>query len=410
MQANPASTARAYLDCAATTPMRPEALEAFVRYSGALYGNPSGGHAIARTARDALDEAREEFARLVGAKPSEIVFTSGGTEADNLAIKGALRPGTIAACSAADHHAIIEPTRHIGGVALPVDENARLDKSKLVKFLQETVAGCAAKGLRLGVLSVILANNEVGSVNDIAAISKLVRKHAPGVRLHTDAVQAFGWLPVAEVTLMTDMVSYSAHKFGGPMGVGALVNRGRTKLIPQLHGGGQEYGTRSGTPNFPGIMAMIEAAKASDSNREADSIRVEAMTSALCKGILATVPDCRLNCRSVESKSIQGSGYSVDGSLQDSWLPSISNLRFDGVESEELLFMLDEMGVSASAGSSCSSGALEPSHVLMAAGLTKVEAGSSVRFSLGYATTEIEVEIALEAIAKAVAKLRDRRK
>src|ERR1700676_3136943 len=241
---------RAYLDHAATTPMRPEALAAMLPYLTEHFGNPSGSHAVARRARMAVDEARDDVARCLGCEPGEIVFTSGGTEADNLAVLGAHASGRgTVLCSAVEHHAVRNACDAARGVTVPVRETGVVDLDALAEAL----------GPGIGLVSIMLANNEVGTVQPFAEVAALVREHAPGAWLHTDAVAAVGWLDVAALAGDADLVSVSAHKFGGPKGVGALVVRSGTHLAPVLHGGAQERGRRPGTHDVAGIAGMAAA-------------------------------------------------------------------------------------------------------------------------------------------------------
>ena len=369
----------AYLDHAATTPLRPEALDAMMPYLTELYGNPSGSHAVSRLARRAVDEARDTVAECLGCQPGEVVFTGGGTESDNLALAGvvARRRGT-AVCPATEHHAVLHTTTALGGRVVAVGPDGVVDVDALSKALDDGTA----------VVSVMLANNEVGTVQPLAAVADVVRRLAPQAALHTDAVQAFPWLDVAALAAPADLVSVSAHKFGGPKGVGALVVRSGVILEPLLHGGGQERELRSGTHNVAGIVGMAAAIRATVDGRAATVARVGALRDRLADGLLAAVAGA------VETGDRSGR---VAGSC---------HVRFPGVESEALLVLLDDAGVCASAGSACASGALEPSHVLAAMGIPRSEALSSLRLSLGVATTDDEVDLALKTVPEAVARLR----
>jgi cysteine desulfurase len=372
----------AYLDHAATTPMRPEAVAAMLPFLSERFGNPSGSHSIARTARLALDEAREVMAGCLGAEPGEVVFTGGGTEADNLAVSGVVAErGGVPVCSAVEHHAVLHACLAHRGEVVPVHPDARLDLDALAATLERR------RG-EVSVVSVMLANNEVGTVEPLSEVVSLVRQHVPGALVHTDAVQAFPWLDVAEMAAGADLVAVSAHKFGGPKGVGALVVRGGARLRPILHGGGQERDRRSGTHNVAGIVGMAAAAAATAAGRVETVARVGALRDRLADGLLAA-------------------GLSaVETGRRQAKIAGNCHLRFPGTESEALLVVLDELGVCASAGSACASGAIEPSHVLLAMGLSAGEASSSIRFSLGATTTEEEVELALVAVPKAVSQLR----
>ncbi|HYX43454.1 MAG TPA: cysteine desulfurase family protein [Acidimicrobiales bacterium] len=377
----------AYLDHAATTPMHPEAVEAMLPFLTQRFGNPSGSHAVAREARKALEEARDVVAACLGARPGEVVFTGGGTEADNLAVAGAhaVRPGGVV-CSAIEHHAVLHACEHLrptwpersGGVLAPVTSSGVVDLDALAERLDPDVS----------VVSVMLANNEVGTVQPLAEVAAVVRDRAPRAVLHTDAVQAFPWLDVATLAAPADLVAVSAHKFGGPKGVGALVVREGVKVAPLLRGGGQERDRRSGTHNVAGIVAMAAAMAATVSGRAATVARVAPMRDRLADGLLAAVPD---------STETGDRAAKVAGNC---------HLSFAGVESEALLVLLDGAGVCASAGSACTSGAMEPSHVLTAMGVPRERALGSLRLTLGVTTTDAEVDAALAAVPAAVARLR----
>lgn len=380
----------AYLDNAATTPVRPEVLEALLPWLTTAYGNASAGHSMARMARRAVDDARETLAAVLGAEPGEIVFTSGGTEADNLAVTGAalaarergvVRP--LIGCSAVEHPAVLEPVRAAGGETLPVDAAGVVDLEQLAAWL-------SANAGRVAEVSVMLVNNETGVIEPVAAVAELVCELAPDSLVHTDAVQALGWLDVARAAAGADLVTVSAHKIGGPKGTGALLVRSsaRHRLRPVLRGGPQERELRAGTHDVAGIVGMACAARLSSIERGETCRRVADLAVALVAGVLATV---------------EGSGVAV---VPERRVDAICNLWFDGVQAEELLLVLDDLGVCASAGSACASGALEPSHVLLAMGRSTEEARRHVRFSLGHATTAADVDHALVAIPEAVARLR----
>lgn len=396
----------AYLDHAATGPMRPEAVEAMLPFLSERFANPSGAHKQARDARRAIDEAREELAELLGAQPGDIVYTSGGTEADNLAVFGATRAsgaaiGTeqsgIVVCSAVEHHAVLDPVEHLGGRVVGVDPLGRIDLDHLASVLAaETDRAAAGEGPGVRLVSVMTVNNEIGTLQPLHRVAKLMRRHAPAAVLHTDAVQAFCWTEIAQVTRDADLVSVSAHKFGGPKGVGALVVRPSAEVRAMQMGGGQERGRRSGTQNVAGIVAMTTAARLAATERDADMARLGALRDSLLDGLLATVPGI------VETAAVE-----IDGSPDRSHrAQGIAHLCIDGVESEALLFLLEREGVFASAASSCSSGAMEPSHVLAAIGVDPGLAKGSLRLSLGWSTTPEEVDHALAVVPGAVAQLR----
>lgn len=381
-----------YLDHAATTPVRPEVAEAMAPFLAGDFGNPSGSHGIARRARRALDDAREQLAAVLGCEPGEIVFTSGGTEADNLAVTGvalgAVGSGAespLVCCSAVEHPAVIEPVRWLGGLELPVDRDGVIDLGTLEAVL-------AVEQERVVLVSVMLANNETGVLQPLGEVTRIAAEHAPGALVHTDAVQGLAWLDLAVEAAPADLVSVSAHKIGGPKGAGALVVRkgARERLTPMLRGGPQERNLRAGTPNLPGIVGFARAAGLAAAERTAAAERVARLGGLLLAGILSAVPDAVPAVRGAER------------------LGSIVNLGFPGVEAEELLVLLDELGVAASAGSACASGALEPSPVLLAMGVAAGDARGFVRFSLGPETTEPELSAACAAVAEAVERLRAR--
>ncbi|HEX2848906.1 MAG TPA: cysteine desulfurase family protein [Acidimicrobiales bacterium] len=359
----------AYLDNAATTPVRPEALDAMLPFLTRDFGNPSGSHRVARRAKQAIEEAREIVAAALGVLPSEVVFTAGGTEADNLAVLGWAARGR-ALCSAVEHHAVLHAVEAVGGAVVPVDGTGRVRLDALD----------AALGDDVGLVSVMLANNEVGTIQPLAEVVDLVRRRAPKALVHTDAVQAFPWLDVASLAAGADLVAVSAHKFGGPKGIGALAVRGGVALHPIVLGGGQEAGRRSGTHDVAGIAGMAAAVVATEATRAATVALIAARRDRLVAGLVAL-----------------GAVETVPPEMK---VAGNAHVRFPGVETEALLVRLDEEGVCASAGSACASGALEPSHVLAAMG---IPSEGSVRFSLGWATTDADIDRALAAVPRALA-------
>ncbi len=384
---------RAYFDHAATSPMRAEALAAVVDHLAGPDGNPSGGHQESRLARRALEDARDRIALLLGADSSEVVLTSGGTEADNLAVVGAWEalsdscqpsPGALV-CSAIEHHAVLHACRALAartGAELREvrpGKDGVIDPDRLAEVCTDDV----------GLVSVMAVNNEIGTVQPLDALAEVVRRRSPRAVLHTDAVQAVPWLDVATVAAPADLVTVSAHKFGGPKGIGALVVRNGTGLRAQLHGGGQERERRSGTPDVAGAVGMAAALAATDDTRPLDTARIAGLRDRLADGLLRAVP-----------------GVTETGAREDR-VPGILHVRIGGVEGEALVVLLDEAGVAVSAGAACSSGAVEPSHVLEALGLGPEDARSGVRFSLGASTTDDEVDRALAVVPGAVARLRD---
>lgn len=371
-----------YLDHAATTPMRPAAVEAMVPLLRDGFGNPSGAHRLARQANQVIDEAREALASAVGAEPGEIVFTAGGTEADNLAIFGIAESGQgTVLCSAAEHHAVLDPIEHLGGVVAPVDSDGIVDMSELAALLQAH---------EVGLVSIMTTNNETGVVQPIHEIAELIAAESYATLLHTDAVQSLSWIDVATHCAKADLVSLSAHKFGGPKGVGMLVVRDRADLVPRFHGGGQERGRRGGTQNVAGIAAMAVAATEAVAQRTAEVARVSALRDDLVNRI---VEGCETPVHVTAAESSSSA--------------HIAHLCFDGLESEALLFLLEKHDVMASAASSCSSGALEPSHVLEAMGLERSVALGSLRLSLGHTTTADDVAAGADAVVDAVGRLNE---
>jgi cysteine desulfurase len=373
------SPSLAYLDHAATTPMRPEAVEAMLPFLTDRYANPSGSHGASRDARRGLDEARDLAAAALGGQPGEVVFTGCGTEADNLAVLGTVRRhGGIAVCPAAEHHAVLHSVEHLGGRVVAVDAAGAVDLDRLADALDESVR----------VVSVMAVNNEVGTISPLVEVAALVRERAPQALLHTDAVQGLQWLDLTRVAADYDLVAVSAHKFGGPKGVGALLVRGSASVEPILIGGGQERDRRSGTHNVAGIVAMAEAMRVTVETRPATVARVGALRDRLLDGLLAEVPGVRETVP--RDRKVVGSAH----------------VCIDGVENESLLFLLDRSGVCASAASACASGAMDPSHVLAAMGVPRERAGGSLRLSLGWASSDEDVDRVLAVLPAAVAQLR----
>lgn len=358
--------------------MRPGAVEAMLPFLSERFANPSGAHRFAREARRAIDEARDAVADAVGVAPGEVVFTGGGTESDNTAILGAVAGGGVAVCPAAEHHAVLAPVEHVGGIVVGVDATGHVELDRLADALDADTA----------VVSVMAVNNEVGTISDLAAVSALVREGAPQAVLHTDAVQAACWLDLQAIAPLVDAISLSAHKFGGPKGVGVLTVRDGVRLAPLIRGGGQERERRSGTHNVGGIVATAVALAETDRKRDEETARVAALRDRLLDGlrsrldgVIETVPR----------------GRAVAG---------VAHVCIEGIESESLLFLLDEAGVCASAASACASGAMEPSHVLAAMGVERRLAGGALRMSLGHTTTQHDVDRAVDVLADSVARLR----
>lgn len=370
-----------YLDHAATTPMRPAAVEAMLPFFGERYANPSGSHRFARDARRAVDEARDLVAERLGVAPGEVIFTGCGTEADNTAIVGALNGGGVAVCSAVEHHAVLHPIEQRGGRVVGVDPTGHVALDQLADALGDDTA----------VVSVMTVNNEVGTVSDIAAIARVVRRHAPNALLHTDAVQAPAWVDLRHVAPHVDAMSFSAHKFGGPKGVGVLTLRDGLTLPALIEGGGQERERRSGTHNVSGIVAMSVALAETDDHRAAENERLAALRDRLVDEL---------------SDAVDGVRETVP---RDVKVAGSAHVCIEGIESEAMLFMLDEAEVCASAASACASGAMEPSHVLAAMGIDRELAGGALRMSLGHTTDADDIDRALEAITDAVNRLRRHR-
>jgi cysteine desulfurase len=373
-----------YLDHAASTPMRAEAIEAMTPYLDHMYANPSGSHRFAREARKALDEARDLVAETLGCKPGEVVFTSGGTEGDNHAILGAIRRlGGVAVCPAAEHHAVLHCVEHVNGVVVRVNNVGTVDLEDLQRVLE-----AATEEQPITIVSVMAVNNEVGSITPMRDVARIVRKYAPNAILHTDAVQAACWLDLREITPLVDALSLSAHKFGGPKGVGVMVIKTGKNLEPLIFGGGQERDRRSGTHNVSGIIATAKALEVTDITRAEESARVTKLRDRLVDEICAQ----------------------VDGVLEtvprEHRVPGVAHICFSGLENEALLFLLDQADVYASAASACASGAMEPSHVLEAMGVERSWSNGALRLSLGHTTTDAEIDLAVSAIVSAVNQLR----
>jgi cysteine desulfurase len=367
-----------YLDHAATTPMRPEAVEAMLPFMTEVFANPSGSHRFARQARKSIDEARDVIADAIGCKPGEIVFTGCGTESDNTAITGVIRrtPG-VAVCSATEHHAVLHCVEHANGVVVNVNHIGTVDLEALQAVLSPEVTS----------VSVMAVNNETGAITDMAAVSKMVRRYAPQAMLHTDAVQAACWIDLRTIWPLVDTMALSAHKFGGPKGVGILVVREGKHFEPIVLGGGQERDRRSGTHNVGGIVAAAEALRITDVERGNEVARISGLRDKLFAGLLA----------------IDGAHRTIPAEHS---VPGIVHLCLQGIESESLLYLLDEVDVCASAASACASGAMEPSHVLAAMGLSSDLTMGALRLSLGHTTTENDIDRAIEAIIEAVTRIR----
>ena len=371
-----------YLDHAATTPMRADAVEAMLPFLSEQFANPSGSHRFARQVRKAIDEARDDVAEVIGCQPGEVIFTSGGTEADNTAIFGTLdRSGGLAVCPAVEHHAVLHAVEARHGCIVGVDATGRVDLEALASTLESATAS-------VSVVSVMAVNNEVGTITDLAEVAAVVRRAAPDAVVHTDAVQAAAWLDLRTITPHVDLLSLSAHKFGGPKGVGVLVARGRSAFTPMLIGGGQERERRSGTHNVAGIIALTAALRATDSERLDENQRLVRLRDELLDGLQAALDDVH---------------ETVDRACK---VAGSAHVCIDGIENEALLYLLDEAGVCASAASACASGAMEPSHVLAAMGVPHERARGALRLTLGRTTTLDDIERATTVIVEAVRRLR----
>jgi cysteine desulfurase len=384
-----------YLDHAASTPMYAEAVASMTAQLTQL-GNPSSLHAHGRAARRVVEESRETIARALSCRPGEVVFTSGGTESDNLALKGlfwarrAQDPRRIRILSTSvEHHAVLDPlhwlAEHEGADVelLPVDDLGRLDVPALRASLERDPGSVA-------LVSVMWANNEVGTVQPLADVVEIA--HAHDIPVHTDAVQAVGQVPVDFAASGVDALTLTAHKAGGPYGVGALVVRRDLDVTPQLHGGGQERDIRSGTIDTPAIAGFATAIEIAVRDQAEHAARVAALRDALVTRIQQVVPDARVN-----------GDPDADHAHR---LPGNAHLTFPGCEGDSLLMLLDARGIACSTGSACSAGVPQPSHVLLAMGRDEEQARSSLRFSLGHTSTEADVDALGEAIGPVVERAR----
>lgn len=379
-------TQRIYLDYAATTPVAPDVVAAMLPHFTESGFNPSSLHREGRQARAALDAARDRVAAALNASRKEITFTGSGSEADNQAIIGSARAqrsrGRHVVSSVVEHHAVLhalDALRCEGFevTLLPVDERGVVDPAAFAAALRpDTVLA-----------TVMYANNELGTVQDVQRLADIARER--GVLFHTDAIQATAWRPLDVRAMGVDLLSLSAHKFYGPKGVGVLYVREGTPIEPLVYGGGQEFGRRSGTENVAGIVGLAAALERVGADRPARRARVGALRDRLEAGILAQIPQTRVN----------------GGGAQR--IENVANVSFAGVDSEALLVALDLEGVAVSAGSACTSGALEPSHVIEALAIDPIWHRGVIRFSLGEGTTEAEIDRVLTLLARAVARLRE---
>lgn len=375
-----------YMDNAATTPVRDEVLDTILPYFKEFYGNASSVYSIAKESKKALEKAREQVAKGIGAKAEEIYFTAGGSESDNMALRGVAealaKKGNHIITTKIEHHAILHTGEYLEKQGcevtyLPVDKFGKISLEELEKSIRpETI-----------LISVMFANNEIGTIQPIAEIGKLA--HEKGILFHTDAVQAVGHVAIDVNEMNIDLLSMSGHKLGAPKGIGAIYIRKGIPILPLIFGGAQEKKKRAGTENIPGIVGLGKAVELAVSEMETETKRLIHLRDKLINGILEKVPHSRLN------------GHPTDR------LPGNCNISFGYIEGESMLLLLDAMGVAASSGSACTSGSLDPSHVLMAIGLPHEIAHGSLRLTLDRGNTEEEVDFILEKIPDVVQKLRD---
>jgi cysteine desulfurase len=388
------TTGAVYLDHAASTPMYPEAVAAMTEQLSRP-GNPSSLHASGRASRRVVEESREAIARSINARPGEIVFTSGGTEADNLAVKGIYwtrrnaepRRNRVLS-TAVEHHAVLDSLQWLQDQGaevelLPVTHCGRLRLDVLRESIERDPDSVA-------LVSVMWANNEVGTIQPIAEVVEIAHEH--GIPVHTDAVQAVGQVEVDFTRSGVDALTLTAHKIGGPVGVGALVVRREVDLVPLLHGGGQERDVRSGTVDAPAICGFAKAVELSVARQPEYAVRISALRDDLLRRVAEVVPDAVLN--GDENCSLTHR------------LPGNAHIRFPGCEGDSLLMLLDARGIECSTGSACSAGVPQPSHVLLAMGADSVAARSALRFSLGHTTTQADIDALVEAIGPVVERAR----
>ena len=373
-----------YLDHAATTPTRPEVVARMLPYFGELFGNPSSIYTLGRKSLDAIDSAHEAVARALNCRPTEIVFTGGGSEADNLAIKGIAyaqrRRGDHIITTAIEHHAVLRTCERLEQEGyhvtyLPVDEYGRVTPEQVEAAITDQTA----------LVTIMYANNEIGTIQPIAEIGRICRERR--VPFHTDAVQAGGQIELDVAALQVDMLSLSAHKFYGPKGVGLLYVRQGTRVQPQTLGGSQERNRRAGTENVPGVVGAAYALELARSERERENARLQALRDQLIAGMLA-LPDVRLTGHPTER------------------LPQHASFTVAGVEGESLLLNLDLVGIAASSGSACATGDIEPSHVLSAMGIPASAARGALRLTLGHSITEEDIATTLQRMGEILPRLR----
>lgn len=375
-----------YFDHAATTHVKREVLEAMLPYFSENYGNPSTVYTIGRTSKKAIEEARETVARIIGAEPREIFFTGSGTEADNWAVKGAtyanMKKGKHIITTSIEHHAVLHACQYLESEGfevtyLPVDEYGLVTPGQVEAAIRPDTI----------LISIMFANNEIGTIQPIAEIGRIAREK--GICFHTDAVQAMGNIKINVSELNVDMLSMSAHKFYGPKGVGALYVRKGVKLTSFMHGGAQERGRRASTENVPGIIGLAKALELADMNMEQHNRKLVALRDRTIEEIEKKIPFVRLN------------GH------REKRLPGNVNFSFEFIEGESLLLMLDLKGIAASSGSACTSGSLDPSHVLLAIGLPHEKAHGSLRITFGDENTDEDVDYLMEVLPEIVRRLRE---
>jgi cysteine desulfurase len=375
-----------YMDHSATTYTKENVVEAMLPYFTRHFGNPSSIYGIARYTKQAIDTARAQVAKAIGAEPDEIYFTSGGSESDNWAIKGVAyanrKRGNHIITTKIEHHAVIHTCQFLEkeGFAvtyLPVDKYGRVDPAELEKAITDKTI----------LVSIMYANNEIGTIEPIRELAAIAQKHK--IYFHTDAVQAIGNVPINVRDEKIDLLSLSAHKFYGPKGVGALYIRNGVRLDNLIHGGGQERKRRAGTENIAGIVGCGKAIELATADIEGHNVRIRALRDRLLKGILERIPHAYLNGHPTER------------------LPGNINISFEFIEGESMLLWLDDEGICASTGSACTSGSLEPSHVLLATGLPVEISHGSLRLTLGDVNTEQDVDTVLEVLPKVVSRLRE---
>ena len=375
------------MDNAASAPIRDEVIEAILPVLRDDFANPSGSHSLARKALRLIDDARDDLAEVFGCHSQDSVFTSGGTESDNLAIFGVHSAlGGSVICSATEHHAVLEPTKSLGGKLIDVDRYGALDLDHLSETIEEDTT----------LVSVGLVNGETGIIQDLETIAEIIKEKSPNALIHTDAVQAVPWLDIPKLTANIDLISVAAHKFGGPKGVGALVVKDQTKVSSLQLGGGQEKGLRSGTHNTAGIVGMAVAARITADTRQMNFNNVSFLRDDLANRLLE-----------IEDSFETGILNEETGKERQNKVPGSCHLCFAGIESEALLFLLEQENIFASAASSCSSGAQEPSHVLAAMGYQRELARGSLRLSLGYKNTQSDVDKVVEVLPNTINRLRE---